>query len=320
MNKSKYLLHSKNLEYYLRKGMICTNTYRVIQFEQKEFLKPYIDMNTDLRKTASNDFEKDLYKLMNNSVFGKTMENIRGRSELELVNTEKRSKHLTKSPLYKNFNIINEDLVSIQLGKKETFFNKPIYVGFSILDMSKLTMYKHHYDYVKPLYGDKAKLLFTDTDSLCYHIETDDLYKDTMNDKGRFDLSNYPKEHLLYDKTNAKVINKFKDETAGNPIKEFIGIASKIYSFITGDNKEKQTLKGVKKSCVKNHINHQNYVDCIDNISKRQDAKFQSFKSIAHTIYTYTMNKTSLQNYDNKRYILNDGITTLAHGHYKSRI
>ena len=315
MNKSKYVLHSENLKYYISKGLILTNTYRVIEFEQKPFLKEYIDMNTELRKKASNDFEKDLYKLLNNSVFGKTMESIRGRTNLELVSNDKRSMHLTKSPLYKNFNIINENLVSIQLCKKQTKFDKPIYIGMSILDLSKLTMYKHHYDYIKPLYGNNATLLFTDTDSLCYEVETDDIYKDMRNDKDRFDTSNYPKEHFLFDKTNAKVVCKFKDETGGTPIKEFIGIRSKCYSFITEDT-EKQTLKGVKKSFVKNHINHNNYVNCIRNTDSIQSATFMLFRSQAHIINTYTITKNSLTNYDDKR-IVEDGIKTYAFGHHK---
>ena len=318
-DKKKYVLHHENLKYYISKGMVLTNVYRVIQFEHKAFLRPYIEMNTDLRKTAKNDFEKSLFKLLNNSVFGKTMENIRGRVDLELVNNKKTAKRLTKSPLYKSFNIINQDLVSVQMGKKQTVFNKAIYVGFSILDLSKLTMYKHHYDYIKPLYGDKAKLLFTDTDSLMYHIETPDIYKDIEKDKSRFDLSDYPKNHYLYDKTNAKVLCKMKDETAGMPITSFIGIRSKMYSFMCVDDHEKQVLKGVKRSFVSKHINHQNYKDCVSNNIPRQNATFQTFKSSAHVINTYTTNKSSLVNFCDKRFILQDGITTLAHGHYKTK-
>ena len=319
MNKSKYVLYSENLKYYISKGMVFKQSYRVIKFEQKAFLKPYIDMNTDLRKTAKNDFEKDLYKLLNNAIFGKTLENIRGRVDLELVNDKKTAKRLTKSPLYKNFNIINQDLVSVQMGQKETLFNKPMYVGLAILDLSKLITYKHHYDYIKKKYGDKSKLLFTDTDSLTYHIETDDIYKDMLCDKDRFDLSNYPKDHFLYDKTNAKVIGKMKDETASIPITEFIGIRSKLYSFTCADDHSKQTLKGVKRSFVKNHINHQNYVEAITNEKPLQTAKFQLFRSQGHVINTYTTNKTSICNFDDKKFILQNGIASHSFGHYKTK-
>jgi hypothetical protein len=264
-DKTKYVVHYKNLKYYIEKGLVLKKIHRVIQYEQSDFLKKYIDLNTDLRKKSKNDFEKDLYKLMNNSVFGKTMENIRGRIDLELVNNEKRAKSITTSPLYNSFNIINQDLVSILSNRKETHFCKPIYIGQAILDLSKLHMFKFHYETIKPFYGDKVKLLGTDTDSLMYHIETDDLYEDMKKNIDLYDTSDYPKNHKLYSEKNKKVIGKFKDELKAQIIEEMVLIRSKVYSLkVYGTDKTKGVLKGVKKSYYKNHITHDNYVKCIN--------------------------------------------------------
>ena len=175
---------------------------RVIGFKQSPWLKPYIDFNTEKRKDAQNSFEKDFFKLMNNSVFGKTMENMRKRVHVELVNTPKRLRKLCAKPNFQNFKIFNEDLVAVNLKKVNIVLNRPIYAGFSIFDISKTFMYEFHYDYMKAKYGPKAQLLFTDTDSLCYEVETQDLYQDMSENKELFDLRNYKKSHELYDNTN----------------------------------------------------------------------------------------------------------------------
>ena len=251
MNKTGYIIHSKNLEYYLSKGLKLTKIHRVIKFNQSLWLKEYIDMNTKLRIEASKNgdkFAKDLYKLMNNSVFGKTMENIRGRLDFELVNNKKRAESITSSPLFNSFHIINEDLVSIILNKKKTYFNKPIYAGFAILELSKLHMFKFHYDFIKPKYQENATLLMTDTDSLVYHIKTKDFYNEIKQNMPLFDTSEYPKNHPCYSNENEAKLGLFKDETAGKPIREFVGLRSKMYSVLLDNNNESQKAKGIKKS------------------------------------------------------------------------
>jgi hypothetical protein len=319
-NKEKYVLHSRNLQYYLEKGMRLTAIHRIIRFDQKPWLKEYIDVNTQLRKKAKTDFEKDLYKLLNNAVFGKTMENVRGRIEYEIVQSPKRARTITQSPKFKTFTIINEDMTGVQSHKAETHFNKPIYCGLAILDLSKLHMYRFHYEHMKPKYGDNIKLLAQDTDSLIYHIKTDDLYQDMSANKDQYDFGSYPKDHFLYDPTNNKVQGKFKDETSGIPIAEFVGLAPKMYSIKLDTGKVKGTAKGVKKTYYKNHITHDDYLRCITSSKledMRQTAKFLNFRSIGHKIGTYEINKYSLSNYDNKRAILEDGVSSLAYGHYR---
>ena len=194
-NKVKYVVHHETLKLYESLGLKVTKIHRGITFEESTWLKPYIDLNTNLRAKASNDFEKDFFKLMNNSVFGKTMENVRKRVDVRLVTNKKDAKKLISQPNYKHRTIFCENLVAIHMKKTKLVFNKPVYLGMCILDLSKTIMYNFHYNYIKPKYGEMAKLLFTDTDSLVYEIETDDFYKDISPDvRDMFDTSNYPKK------------------------------------------------------------------------------------------------------------------------------
>ena len=139
-------------------------------------------MNTELRKLAKNDFEKDFFKLMNNVVFGKTMENIRKHRDIKLVTTDKRKNKLVSEPNYHTMNYISEDLSITEMNKTKVKMNKPIYLGLSILEISKLLMYEFWYDYMKPKYGNNVKLCYMDTDSFIMNIKTEDFYKDIAND------------------------------------------------------------------------------------------------------------------------------------------
>ena len=225
-DKKKYVIHYENLKQHFRSGLKLNHIHRGIKFEESQWLKKYIALNTDLRTVAKNEFEKDFFKLMNNSVFGKTMENIRNRVDIKLVNNEKQAEKLSAKPNFKHCNIFSEDLVAIHMKKTSLKFNKPVYLGMFILELSKTLMYDFHYNYIKRKYGDKAKLLFTDTDSLMYEIETEDFYKDIRADvKYRFDTSDYPPDHPsgIPSGFNKKVLGMFKDEAGGKVIDEFMG-------------------------------------------------------------------------------------------------
>ena len=244
-HKNNYVVHYKTLMQYLSLGMKLKKIHRGIKFIEADFLKPYIDKNTNLRAQAKNDFEKDFFKLMNNSVFGKTMENIRNRVNVKLVNTGEQFKKLTAKPNFDSRKIFNENLVSVHMKKTSLTMNKPVYLGMSILDLSKTVMFDFHYQYIKPKYGKQAKLLFTDTDSLLYEIQTEDFYKDISGDvKNRFDTSDYPKGHPSGIPTgvNKKVLGMFKDEAGGKPIKEFVGLRAKLYSFKMDEGKENKKM------------------------------------------------------------------------------
>ena len=319
-DKTKYVIHYKNLIQCLKAGLKLKKIHRGIKFIESEWIKPYIEMNTNLRTKAKNEFEKDFYKLMINSVFGKTMENIRNRVNVKLVNTEERLKKLVAKPNLKSPpKIFSENLVSVHLKKTSLTINKPVYLGMCILDLSKTIMYDFHYQYIKPKYGAKAKLLFTDTDSLMYEIETEDFYKDISGDvKDRFDTSDYPENHPSGIPTgiNKKVLGMFKDEAAGKIIKEFVGLRAKLYSFIMEDGKENKRCKGVKTQVVKNSITHEDYKTCLKT-GKEQLRKQNIIRSYGHEVFTEEVNKIALSAADDKRYILDDGIHTLAWGHYR---
>ena len=319
-NKTKYVIHYKNLIQCLKAGMKLKKIHRGIKFIESEWMKPYIELNTKLRAKAKNNFEKDFYKLMNNSVFGKTMENIRNRVNVKLVNTEEKLKKLIAKPNLKGPpKIFSENLVSVHMKKTSLTMIKPVYLGMCILDLSKTIMYDFHYNYIKLKYGNKAKLLFTDTDSLMYLIETKDFFKDISEDiKDRFDTSDYPENHPSGIPTgiNKKVLGMFKDEAAGKNIKEFVGLRAKLYSYKMDEGGESKKCKGVKKQVVESSISHEDYKTCL-RTGKEQLRKQNILRSYEHEVYTEEVNKVALSALDDKRYILSDGVHTLAWGHYK---
>ena len=320
-DKNNYVIHYKNLMQCLSLGMKLKKIHRGIKFYESAWLKPYIDKNTNLRTQAKNNFEKDFFKLMNNAVFGKTMENIRNRVNIKLVNTGDQFKKLVAKPNYESRIIFNENLVSVHMKKTSLTMNKPVYLGMCILDLSKTLMYDFHYNYIKTKYGDKAKLLFTDTDSLLYEIQTEDFYKDISGDvKDRFDTSNYPENHPSGIPTgiNNKVVGMFKDEEAGDNIKEFVGLRAKLYSYKMEKGKENKKCKGIKKAVVAKSIRHENYKKCLQT-GKEQLRRQTIIRSYEHNLYLEEVNKIALSAADDKRYLLKDSFDTLAWGHYKIR-
>ena len=314
-NKEKYVLHYRNLQLYLDLGLKINKVHRALEFNQSPWLKQYINFNTEKRTQAKNSFEKDFFKLMNNSVFGKTMENLRKRVDVRLITDEKKLLKIVSKPTYVSSKIFNENLVAVHKIKETLTLNRPAYVGMCILDLSKTLMYNFHYNYIKKKYGDKAKLLFTDTDSLTYEIEAEDVYRDFWNDKDRFDNSDYPESSPYFDKTNKKVIGKFKDEACGIPITEFVGLRSKMYSYIKDNQKGGKTAKGIKKNIIKNNIKHADYKEVLFN-NKQIHHTMKTIRSSNHQLGSYELNKVSLSCFDDKRYIANNGIKSFAYGHH----
>ena len=228
-------------------------------------MKKYINLNTELRTKGTTDFEKDFFKLMNNSVFGKTMENVRNRINVKLVINEKACNKLVKKSNFKSVNIFHENLIAVHMEKTTVRLNKPIQIGMTILDLSKTLMYRFHYDYVKPKWGNEAALLFTDTDSLCYEIQTDDFYEDIKDDASEwFDTSNYEEDHPLFSKKNKKQVGFMKDEGGGSQILRFVGLRSKLYTYEVDRerdnngkwkyNVQKKKCKGIRKCIIKKEI------------------------------------------------------------------
>ena len=314
--KEKYILHYRNLQLYLSLGLKLKKVHRVLQFNQSPWLKKYIDFNTKKRTLSKNDFEKNFFKLMNNSVFGKTMENLRKRVDVRLVTTKEKLLKLTSKPTYVSSKIFNENLVAVHKIKETLTMNRPAFVGACILDLSKTFMYDFHYNYIKSKYGDKAKLLFTDTDSLTYEIETSDAYTDFLQNKDIFDNSDYKKKSPFYFDENKKVIGKFKDEAAGIPVTEFVGLRSKMYSYILDNKQTKRTAKGIKKNVIQKNLSHDNYKKVLLN-NEQIHHSMKTIRSMNHQLSSYELNKISLSCFDDKRYIHENGITSFAYGHYK---
>ena len=325
MDKKNYVIHEELLKLYLSLGLKLKKIHRVLEFNEKPWLKEYIDCNTEKRTHAKNAFEKDFFKLMNNSVFGKTMENIRKRSNIYLETDPEHFLRQVAKPTYVSHKIFHENLVALNMKKEQIKLDKPSYVGMCILDLSKVLMYDFHYNFIKKKYGERAKLLFTDTDSLCYHILTDDVYEDLYNHKDMFDNSDYSKSSKFYFDENKKVIGKFKDEAAGNPITSFIGHKSKMYSYEVelpgGDKgveiKNNKACKGISKNVVERDIDHKDYLSVLQN-STINKHKMKTIRSDHHVVSSYEINKISLSCFDDKRYILDDGITSYAYGHVNS--
>ena len=252
LNEKKYVTHINSLKQALNHGLKLKKIHRIIEFNQEAWFKPYIGMNTELRKAAKNDFEKDLFKLMNNSVFGKTMENIRKHKDIKLVTTDKKRSKLASEPNYHTSNLISGDLSIIEMKKTKVKMSKSIYLGLSIMEISKILMYKFWYDFMKPKYDNDVKLCYMDTDSFIMNIKTNDFYEDIANDvENRFDTSNYEVNRPLPMRKNKKVIGLMKDELGGKIITEFVTLRPKTYSFLTDDGKEDKKAKGTKKCIIK---------------------------------------------------------------------
>ena len=280
-DKKEYVLHYRNLQLYLDLGLKIKKVHRVLKFDQSPWLKQYIDFNTEKRKLAKNSFEKDFFKLMNNSVFGKTMENLRKWVDVRLVTNEKKLDKLTAKPTYVSSKIFNENLMAVHKVKETLTLNRPAYVGMCILDLSKMLMYDFHYNYIKKKYNKRARLLFTDTDSLTCEIEAEDIYKDFWNDKDMFDNNDYPESSPYYCNVNKKIIGKFKDEACGIQITEFIGLKSKMYSYVKDNEKDGRTAKGIKRNVIKNNIKHKDYKNTLIN-NEQMHHKMKTIRSQRH--------------------------------------
>ena len=252
-DKKKYVVHISILKQALNHGLKLKKVHRVKELNQEACLKKYIDMNTELRKKASNGFEKDFFKLMNNAVFGKTMENVRKNRDIKLVKTDNKRNKLVSEPNYHTVKRISENLSISEMKKVKVKMKKPIYLGLSILEISKIIMYEFWYDYVKKKYGDMVKLCYVDTDSLIMNIKTKDFYKDIAQVvEERFDTSNYDVDRPLPKEKNKKLLGLMKDELGGGIVAEFVALRPTTYSYneFTEMKKAKGTKKCVIKKCL----------------------------------------------------------------------
>ena len=318
--KTNYVIYNYSLKRALNHGLVLRKEHAVISFTRAAWLKPYIDMNTELRINAKNDFEKDYFKLRNKSAFGKTMENIRKHRDIQLVNNNKKRKVLASEPNYHATKDISEDLLIMEMKKRELYMNKLIYLGQAILDISKTLTYESWYDYIKPIYANNVELCYLVTDSFVMKIKTDDFYKDISNDVDKwFDTSNFDANdnRPLQIGKNKKVIGKFKDELGGKIMSEFCALKDKTYACKLDNGNEGKKAKGTKKCVVKRQITFDDYVNALFKDDKLINSQF-TFKSDHHKIYTQKINKIALNYFDDKRIQCSDEITTYPYGYFNN--
>ena len=315
--KRKYAIHIKASKQAIDHGLVLEKIHRAIEFKQSAWMREYIDFNTRLRTAAKNDFEKDFYKLMNNSVFGKAMENIRKHRNIKLVNNEEEYLRNVMRPNFKSGTLLGPDLMGCEMGKIKVVMNKPVYLGQAILDLSKTIMYEFHYDYMKRKYRDEdLTLCYMDTDSLIYSIKTEDFYKDIADDvEARFDTSGYVPDRSLPVGLNKKVIGLMKDELGGEIMREFVSLRPKMYSYKVG-NSEPKKCKGIKKYVVKKTIRFDDYKKCLFSGERAHRCQLL-FRSRKHGVKTLEVNKLALGREDDKRITIN-GVASYARGHYRA--
>jgi len=275
-------------------------------------MEPYIGMNTEFRKEAKSDFESNFYKLINNSVFGKTMENLRNRVDVKIVRS-------WANPSVARHVIFGNDLAGIHIHKRELFLNKPVYTGMTILENNKILMFDFFYNHLKAKYGPKCELIYTDTDGLLLDIQTKDVSKDMAEDNGMYGTSNYPKDQMLYSCWNKKVLGKMKDECEGRLIKEAIAMRPKMYSVLEENQKNIRKANGVKKDVVEREVRHEHYKEAL--FEKKQFwLGINLLRSEGHETYSMRVNKVSLSPFDTKRWISDNAVHTLHTGAKISRL
>lgn len=343
-SKKKYVIHYRNLQQALKNGLILTKVHRILSFDQSAWLAAYIKSNTDKRALAKNDFEKDFYKLMNNAVFGKSMEQVRNHIDYRIVCTTEQARKLLSSPLAGDTSIINEGdngTFGIAMKKKKVILNKPIFAGFAILELSKNHMYDFHYEHMMKLYPSiedqeltetihhpvkrELELLMTDTDSLVYQIHSTQVFENMKQHLNLYDTSDYPKDHPCYSKQNAKVIGKMKDEMKSKLISGFVGLRSKLYSVQMdqphldldkeGNIVAHQKGKGIPGKCLKD-VKHEHYTECLETGKETIHTSHQ-LRSVKHEILGKNLTKKGLCRFDDKRPICDDGIHTYPYGHWR---
>ena len=299
------------LKFYVRHGMIVEKIHEIISFKQSRWLEKYISFNTQKRNRAKNDFEKDFFKLLVNAAFGKFLENVRNRlGDIELIKKDNVQKiinqqsKLTFNGIQKSY----ENYDSYTFKQNQVVMDKAIYVGFAILELSKLHMYETYYDTLQQYFGqENLQLHYIDTDGMFLSMKTENIIKDLKKLEDIFDFSNLDENHELFSERNKKVIGKFKIETPKNIwIDEFVCLRSKAYSSKCKDKDEnKNKIKGNSKSQSK-HIKFEEYYNCLFGKEYQKECDNYIIRSLNHDIYLQKVRKSTLSIFDDKRCYINE--------------
>ncbi len=317
-SKTRYVVYYVNLKFYVKHGLQISKIHRIISFKQSKWLQSYINFNTRKRIGSTNAFDKAFYKLANNAVYGKTIENAAKRTTIRLVSANQNIDRLVSLPNFKSFKIYNKQTAGLQFSKTIVDCLRPVYVGAVVLELAKYHMYKVLYDYFIPKFP-KLSLLYTDTDSLILHVFCEDLYEEIKNDYHIFDFSNFPVDSLIHNTTNKLIPLYLKDEFASvfpNVISEFVGLRSKMYAFKVTNSTVHKVAKGVKRPIIQD-LKFEQYLSALfsTNILEHEFFTIRSFK---HKIITVLQKKKSLSPVDDKRFLLKDNIHSRAYGHFRN--
>jgi hypothetical protein len=334
--RRRYVLTYENYLLALQHKVVFTKIHRILRFQQGAWLKSYVLFNTEQRQLAKTKFEADFYKLMVNSCFGKTLEQVMKFSNFELFtrrSTQFKKIHQRKPYLIKHetvynlctehtddpdaelCNNLNSCVLGMQKFKQKAVLDRPIFVGSRILELSKTIMMNLYYNHLIPYFGRNLRLLMSDTDSFVVHIQSPDLCADLLNLRSVFDFSNFPRDSVLYSTENHRVPGKLKEEYAGERLIRFIGLRSKCYALETEKMKEIKRAKGVKKNVVHDNVCMNDYQMCLDYLESVVCKKQELIRSFKQTLYTVRQTKVALSAHDDKRYICADGRSTLPWGH-----
>ena len=314
LKREKYVIHSELLKYYMDQGLVCSKVHRAFKFSQQAWLKPYVDFCTLKRQSSTNSFDKDFWKLMVNSIYGKTIEDKRKHKHVYLIFRGDLALKRFRLELCQRMLILGEGKMLFELRRAKAKMDKPVAVGFTVLELAKQKMFEIHFDHFKPYYGDDIELLYTDTDSLIYNIKTTHLMRDLRFFSHLMDFSNYPKSHPLYDTTHEKIIGYSKDEMGGKSIHEFIALKPKLYATKT-DEGQKKRAKGILRVTVRNKVSFEQFMACLNSeIIPREDQL--RIGSQSHEIRLIRNNKIIMTPFDDKRFLLDDAISSYAFGHF----
>ena len=316
----RYVCHAATLQLYLQEGMQLREVHKVLRFRQSHWLKQWIDHNTDLRTAASSEFARDFFKLANNSVFGKSMEDVRNRTVCHLVTTRKQFIKKCSQPSFDRVLEFGNAHFRIVLNRKRTtVLDRPIYAGAAVMELAKKFMYDFHYRQFIPKFGrENVQLCMTDTDSLVYYISSGDFQQKMLELLPYMDTSNFPKSHPLYSIANKKVVGKMKVETGALEIMKFVAAGVKNYAFTCGPGLETKHLKGISKSVQKHLLSFSDWVGSMSQDSQNSRVPVTRLQAVSHNMYTVSTTKLALRFRDTKRFWAKDG-TSLPLGHFRCR-
>ena len=322
-DKKHYILHYRVLQFYLSQGMIMKKIHKVLAFNQAYWMRDFVLKNAQKRKEAVSNFDQDLYKLTINSLYGKCLQSNKNKIDFRLITEREKFLKLSSKSTYKSFQIINEGLVGVEMKQAQVELSHVLYTGTAILDLSKLHLYKFHYEYMLPLYSKDLTVCMSDTDSLLYKIErTKDQcpYDDIQRNLHYFDTSNYSLQDPGYSVENMKKLGCLKEEGKGRltPFTYFCGLQSKVYTLEHQQSKDTKKGKGIKKSILKT-FSTEDYENTLLHLPPVKRHTFQAIRSFRNQMYTVEGEKMSLSAFDDKFYILRNGIATLPYGHYRIR-